>query len=235
MTDDVHALAAAYALDALDPEERRRFESHYPDCETCAAEVREFRATASHLGATVPAPLPGDLKARVMADVGRTRQLPPKVVPMAERTRRVRPLLAVAAVLLIVVAAGSVFALRTDGNGTGGDSSELAQVLGAPDAVTVDLQGDQPGTLRVVYSQDQDRAVLVGSDLSDPGEDLTYQLWTIDGTTPTSAGVFTPSSGSVDEVVEAPSSTPDAWGVTVEPRGGSPAPTGEILYQGTSA
>ena len=93
MTDDVHALAAAYALDALDPEERRRFESHYPDCETCAAEVREFRATASHLGATVPAPLPGDLKARVMADVGRTRQLPPKVVPMAERTRRVRPLL----------------------------------------------------------------------------------------------------------------------------------------------
>jgi anti-sigma-K factor RskA len=236
MIDDVHALAAAYSLDALDPEERRRFEAHYPDCETCATEVLEFRETAVHLGAISPAPLPADLKARVMADVGRTRQLPPKVVPLSDRTRRMRPLLAVAAVLLIVLAAGGLFALRSNGgDGGSGGSSELAQVLGAPDAVTVKLKGPQPGTLRVVYSKDQAQAVLVGSDLSDPGADKTYQLWAIDGTTPASAGLFSPSDGSVDQVVEAPSSSPDAWGVTVEPEGGSPAPTGEILYSGTTA
>ena len=237
MIDDVHALAAAYSLDALDPEERRRFEAHYPDCETCTTEVLEFRETAAHLGATSPAPLPADLKARVMADVGRTRQLPPKVVPLSDRNRRLRPLLAVAAVLLIVLAAGGLFALRSDGGGTGGGGgSELAQVLAAPDAVTVKLKGPQPGTLRVVYSKDQDQAVLVGSDLSNPGADKTYQLWAIDGTTPTSAGVFAPaSSGSVDEVVDAPSSSPDAWGVTIEPEGGSLAPTSEVLYSGTAA
>jgi anti-sigma-K factor RskA len=235
MNEDVHALAAAYSLDALDPDERRRFEAHYPDCETCRTEVREFRETAAHLGVTDPAPLPGDLKARVMAEVGRTRQLPPQVVAMPERNRWARPLLVAAAVLLVVLVGGGALALRSNDSGTGG-GSELAQVMSAPDAVTVKLKGPQPGTLRVVYSKEKDRAVLVGSDLGDPGADKTYQLWAIDGTTPTSAGVFTPgSSGSVDQVVDAPSSNPDAWGVTVEPQGGSPAPTTEVLYSGTTA
>jgi len=31
MSDDLHALAAVHALDALDPLERRRFEAHYPE------------------------------------------------------------------------------------------------------------------------------------------------------------------------------------------------------------
>jgi anti-sigma-K factor RskA len=233
MTEDVHALAAAYSLDALDADERRRFEAHYPDCEACRTEVQEFRETAAHLGAAEPAVLPADLKARVLADVGRTRQLPPRVAPVAEHRGWTRPLLVAAAVLAVVAALGGVLALRSGGDG---GSSELAQVLGAPDAVAVQLRGERPGTLRVVYSKDQDRAVLVGSGLEDPGADRTYQLWAIEGSSPTSAGVFTPAtSGSVDEVVDAPSGRPRAWGVTIEPRGGSPAPTGEILYQGTSA
>ena len=152
---------------------------------------------------------------------------------MAGHRAWTRPLLLAAAVLLAVAALGGVLALRSGG---GGGGSELAQVLGAPDAVAVQLRGARPGTLRVVYSNEQDRAVLVGSGLDDPGADRTYQLWAIEGSSPTSAGVFTPAtSGSVDQAVDAPSGSPRAWGVTIEPRGGSPAPTGEILYQGTPA
>ncbi|WP_181803288.1 RskA family anti-sigma factor, partial [Streptomyces shenzhenensis] len=38
--EDLHSLAAPYALDALDAGERRRFERHLKDCDRCADEVR---------------------------------------------------------------------------------------------------------------------------------------------------------------------------------------------------
>ena len=77
---------------------------------------------------------------------------------------------------------------------------------------------------------------MVGSALDAAPGDETYQLWAINGTEPASAGVFRPGGdGTVESSVTAPGVPPDAWAVTVEPDGGSPAPTGDILYQGTSA
>ncbi|TDB76535.1 anti-sigma factor [Actinomadura sp. KC216] len=78
MREDVHALAGAYALDAIDDaEERRLFESHLAGCETCAAELSEFRATAARLGVAVAEAPPPRLRGRVLADIRRVRQLPP--------------------------------------------------------------------------------------------------------------------------------------------------------------
>ena len=42
---DVHHLAAAYALDALDRHEREAFEAHYDKCDVCRSDVMEFRET----------------------------------------------------------------------------------------------------------------------------------------------------------------------------------------------
>ena len=39
MSDDIHALSGAYAVDALDDVERARFERHLANCEACRAEV----------------------------------------------------------------------------------------------------------------------------------------------------------------------------------------------------
>ena len=39
---DVHHLAAAYALDALDDRERMAFEGHYGSCEVCHTDVQEL-------------------------------------------------------------------------------------------------------------------------------------------------------------------------------------------------
>jgi anti-sigma-K factor RskA len=232
MTDDLHSLAAAYALDALDPVERRRFEAHYPECPTCRDEVSGFRETAARLPASTPAALPADLKARVMAEVAGTRQLPPRVAETPSAPRRA-PLITLAAAVVVVALVGFAFVLSR----SGGDPAdqELAQVLSAPDAVTVALEGDSDATLRVVYSASQDRAVLVGADLEQVPDDETYQLWTLAGSEPSSAGVFRPTGdGDVISTVAAPGVSPDAWAVTVEPDGGSPAPTGEILYQGVT-
>ena len=57
MTQDLHALSGAYALDALDPQEAQHFEEHLDHCAACRREVVEFQATAAQLGeatATTP-------------------------------------------------------------------------------------------------------------------------------------------------------------------------------------
>ncbi len=236
MSEDLHALAAAYALDALDPLERRRFEAHYPDCASCAAEVAEFRETAARLPATAPAVLPPDLKAAVMAEVGRTRQLPPQLAGAPHPGRPRTFAIGVAAAVVVVALVGFALVVGRADRGVG---DELAAVLAAPDAVTVRLEGTDAAadpTLRVVYSESQQQAVLVGSDLRAVDDDETYQLWTIQGAEPASSGVFRPAEdGQVERSVDPPDAPPDAWAVTVEPDGGSPAPTSDILFQGTPA
>ena len=50
---DIHQLAAAYALDAVDERERAEFEAHYPTCPICRPEVAGFRETLSQVAAGV--------------------------------------------------------------------------------------------------------------------------------------------------------------------------------------
>ncbi|MCU1362028.1 MAG: anti-sigma factor, partial [Ilumatobacteraceae bacterium] len=144
MTDiDIHHLGAAYALDALDERERSAFEAHYPSCEVCRADVIEFRDTITHLAegsATAP---PVGLKAKVMADIGQTRQLSPllpaSVIDLAERRRRRQRFIsggmAVAAAVVIIIA-GTVVMGRNDQPSYAG---QLETVLGQDDAQFVTL------------------------------------------------------------------------------------------------
>jgi anti-sigma-K factor RskA len=64
-----HALAGAYALDALDAAERNRFERHLRSCRSCTREVRGFAATATALGLAAAATPPPRLKGRVLGAV----------------------------------------------------------------------------------------------------------------------------------------------------------------------
>src|SRR3954451_1919550 len=80
---DVHHLAAAYALDALDRHEREAFEAHYDKCDVCRSDVMEFRETMAHVAGSLASPPPPSLKDRVMADIAVTRQLSPTRAPAA--------------------------------------------------------------------------------------------------------------------------------------------------------
>lgn len=234
-TGDLHHLAAAYALDALDPDERAAFEAHYPTCDVCRGEVEQFRETARHLGESVAAAPPAALEQAVMAEVARIRQLPPDRVAQpsvrsrAERRRRYVPgglLAAAAAVLALVVGAAALV-------GTRGGASPVEEVLAAPDAVVTALAPTAdggPGTFQVIWSAERDRVAVIANGLPEPGPDRVYELWAIVDDTPVPAGLFTPDDGGVRTAVDIDDVDAAAWGVTVEPSGGSSAPTTPILF-----
>ncbi len=81
---------AAYALGALDADERRAFEAHLASCPKCAAELAELRRVTTGLAMSVErvAP-PADLKARTIAratgqpQVKMTRETPAQAPPVA--------------------------------------------------------------------------------------------------------------------------------------------------------
>ena len=81
MSDDIHALSGAYAVDALDDVERARFERHLAGCTACQAEVESLVAAASELSVLTEAAPPASLRAKVLAEIATVRPLPPLTAP----------------------------------------------------------------------------------------------------------------------------------------------------------
>ena len=87
--EELHLLSGAFALDALDDEEKNRFEAYLLTSEESRTEVASLSETAVAIAnATPPVAPPAALKARLMAQIAQTPQLAPLVV--------VRPVLAAA-------------------------------------------------------------------------------------------------------------------------------------------
>jgi anti-sigma-K factor RskA len=80
MSDDIHALSGAYAVDALDDDERAQFEQHLAGCSACQAEVASLVAAATALSSLSDTPPPPSLRASVLQGITTIRPLPP-VVP----------------------------------------------------------------------------------------------------------------------------------------------------------
>lgn len=239
MTADVHALAGAYALDALPDDERAFFERHLAACDACRREVAELTETAARLGGGATAAPPPGLRERILAAADVTRQLPPQsepepasTVPSAWTRVRGRMLMPVAACLALVVIAlsGMVVNLNRQLDQDPGPDAAVLAVLGARDLETVelDMAGNGPG--RFLYSPSEDQGVLVAAGMPTVSDDETYELWLIHDGTPVPAGLFRPDgSGAAVAQVEGIVRGAELVAVTVEPAAGSKRPTGEIL------
>jgi anti-sigma-K factor RskA len=240
---DIHHLSAAYALDALDERERMAFEAHYPSCEVCRSDVADFRATLAHLAAATATPAPTAMKDRVLAEIAQTRQLSPllpsKVTELAERRRRRQRTIGgfLAAAAAVVALVGGVLAFR------GGDdqpayASALTEVLAQADGRVVTLAADPAGgatgTVKVAWSASDDRAVLLGDGLPAAPDGQAYELWLIGADGPVPMQVLQGAADGELRAVVPIDAEPQAWGVTIEPEGGSPAPTGPILFSATA-
>lgn len=79
MNDDIHGLSGAYAVDAVDGEERVAFEKHLAVCSQCRDEVETLRAAAGELAGLTEVTPPPSLRAAVLRDISSVRPLPPVV------------------------------------------------------------------------------------------------------------------------------------------------------------
>ncbi|MBJ8347429.1 anti-sigma factor [Antrihabitans sp. YC2-6] len=244
MDDEAIDLAHAYALDTLDEAERQAVTAFLDGAdETLRGEfeatVRQTRETLATLSSTVAVDPPITLRARLLEQIVDTPQdrVEPKPVTsesadavapptsLAERRARLRRwqlavVAAAAAVVLLVGGAVVGYNMRDQAT-----QSVTEAVLAAPDARTIQTPLTVGGVATVVYSKDENAAVLLIDDLSGPPADSVYQMWLIDKE-PVSAGIIAPDqvSAITTAVIEDVGSA-STLAFSVEPPGGSPAPT----------
>ena len=77
MSADVHSLVGAYAVDAIDEQERTAFERHLAECPECMDEVFSLRAAATSLSLVSEAVPPAAMRDAVLAGIRTVRPLPP--------------------------------------------------------------------------------------------------------------------------------------------------------------
>ncbi len=231
--DDMRDLVGAYVLGALDPDERDQFEQYLAEHPEVLAEVEAFSESLPALAESVAVEPPHHLKTAVLAAIEGVDQevdepeagaggSSGEVISLDSRRRSWGPLIgSIAAVLILVV---GVMA----GTGLFGED-RIEQVLAAPDARTIELVGDGLAAT-FTYSFDEQAGVFASDALPAVSTEQTYQLWLIDEVGPASAGIFTPSREGITSVLVTGEIAPGVLlGLTVEPEGGSEAPTGAVL------
>lgn len=251
ITDDIHGLTGAYALDAVDDVERARFEAHLTGCPQCQAEVASLRAAAGELAAGTRTSPPASLRTALLRDIKASRPLPPLVMSdeeaeadpvaasassappaptsldaqRAARDRRARPLrrwLAGVAAAAVLATGGLVWHPWSSGTSTV-QLTAIQQVLQARDAQRFETKVGR-ATATVVRSASLNRAVMAVANLPAPPHGKVYELWLEHGNTMVKAG-FIPSGSSNTVLLHGDTATAAGAGITIEPAGGSPTPT----------
>ncbi|HEY2832740.1 MAG TPA: anti-sigma factor [Sporichthyaceae bacterium] len=227
---DLHALSGAYVLGALDAGEQAEFETHLRSCSSCRVEVRELRETTALLGIAAAQPAPPALRAAVLDEIGRTRQLPPLVVSLQARTRgpgfalRRWGLTAAACLAVLTLGLGAYAShLRQENSDLHQRGDQISALQTAADARTV-IASAGGATATVTLSRSAGEMEFLSNGLL-MHSGRTYQLWLIGPNGPRSAGIFTTDNGKHAPRLFSGPGDATVLAVTEEPAGGSAQPT----------
>ncbi|MGE5138095.1 MAG: anti-sigma factor domain-containing protein [Rudaea sp.] len=246
--DEVQDLIPAYVLGALDPPEAARARAHLAGCAECTGVLREYQETADSLALGVPlAKLPPDLKSRTLEKAIGEGQ-PREEMGLIPTARRAWPhlggaqLIAGAAlVITLLTLAWSVWQ-STQFSQQLALQRDFVTVLAYAEGSALSVRGtalapQAEGKLYV--DRDSNVAALITVQLPPLKPGQIYQLWlTQAGGQYKSGGTFTvDSSGDGWLLVRAPSRLGEYARVeiTVEPSGGSAAPTTQPLLSAALA
>jgi anti-sigma-K factor RskA len=244
--------AAAYALGALDGEERAQFEEHLAGgCAACATAVRELCETVADVARDVPPMIPpAHVKAELMRRVAATAS------SRSGRRHWLRWGLATAAAVIGVSAfvaglvasryearigamARETAAIRADLRRQDAAlrdrlaiSQAVIDLLLDPATRVVGLRGLGPNPEAVgrVVWHDTAGGHLFVANLPPPPSGKIYELWTIGAGPPRPAGLFkVDASGRASQPIPPTRSPVQVFAVTLEPEAGVPAPTGPMV------
>lgn len=221
-TEEPHTLAGAYALDALDPLDSKRFERHLAGCAACAQEVTELRETSARLGTATAVPPPPGLKDRVLAAAARTSQHGPAAP--ARFPRRIFLVIPAAAAAGVLIAIATIFGLASsDANQqltqAQQSSQAIAAVLTAADARMMTGTVSGGGNATIVMSHHMAALVFTAAGLPAAGG---YELWLVGPRGEHSAEAVTVSShGMVAPMIADGLRPGDHLMLIAEPAGGT--------------
>lgn len=227
----------AYALGALDAEDVAALESHLRTCASCRTELAEYRkVSASLLTAIPPQNPPAALRRRLQNQLPSARK--PARPQWTWSFGQIATAFAVVALLVLNLASFTQVRQMQSRQAQLLEKIENSEValamLSSPGVEQIPINGDVvSGTL--LLDRDNNKAVLIVESLPQLDEGQTYQAWLVqpDGGR-ISAGLFKPEDGQFPMTKtissENPFSNYQGIGVTVEPAGGSDAPTGERIF-----
>jgi hypothetical protein len=254
---ELDELLAAYALDAVDDDERAEVEAWIARTPRARRDVDELRETASMLTSTFGADddVPTDLWSRIEAQLG---EAPPplRLAPVREisgdatrRSSRRRWTLGIAAALVLVIAVGfGVYEARRNSDqdarlaqverGMRGGSMERAAQDAAmePGARVARLTSSSGTVMAKVVTTVDGHGYLVVQNLPELDEGQTYQLWALmpDGMQPTMVSV-----GVLGRNPTASAFTTDTkamgYGLTMEDRPGVMVTDQPMVFEGRLA
>lgn len=242
--DELKDALSALALGALDPAERIEVEAHVRGCEECQAELQGLLKVVDGIGlAASPVRPPEALRSKVLANAtaqtqlsaSRTTDARAAVLPPKPAGSWMMPLALAASLVLAAAALFYAFRLQVEVQ----ELRKTTFLLQSADLVRANMKGQAsaPNATGLALWSKANGMIFSATQLPKLPAGRVYQLWTITGTTATSAGVLTPdANGAVRlELPVAPNAAkPDAFGLTIEPAGGSPAPTLPIVLLGSA-
>jgi anti-sigma-K factor RskA len=259
LDDRLEELLPFYALDALSDEEREQVEAYLDANPAARARLAEMQQAADALPfVATPVEPPIQLKASLMARIEADARVrfPAQRESSAKSGRlarlfQPRASFAFAGLCLIVAVGALAWALTLNTEMTRlrddvaalreevADQNELLADIARPGVQTMQIVGTEirpEAHGNLIANPDTESAIVLLGGLSQPEPGKVYQFWLIRGDEPVSAGTFTvDDQGRAALVITAQEAIRlfDAVGVSIEPEGGSPQPTGDIVMLST--
>jgi anti-sigma-K factor RskA len=241
----LHALGALKGNDLVD------LEKHLADCPACRGELAQLHGDMALMALSVAGPVPPKRSEQRLMDAIRRE---PRAGKMRKTSRSWWG--AFGWVTAVVMAAAAFWFWRQSDstalqlaklqNQLNAETIELQKAheivatLTAPDAQIVNVAAPntppQPQG-KAIYVRDRSSLVFIASNLAAPPPQKAYELWLIPTVgAPIPAGVFKPNARGNATVVNPPlppNVQAKAFAITIEPEGGSTAPTMPIVMMGS--